>query len=106
MIFAPFFSFPNSVEKVSRCTQLHFGDPLLQEGGTIPKLDTFALAASKKSYNVSIDEHHFHKIEDCTLAFLTDQLLDRTHVFDLDSPVHTQHDFAITTSEPLDLTGH
>jgi hypothetical protein len=69
--------------------QLFFGHPLLQESWTIPELNTFALTSCKKSYNIAIDEHDFREVEDYTLAFLPDQLLDRTRVFDLNSPTHT-----------------
>jgi hypothetical protein len=68
--------------------QLFFGDPLLQKSRAIPKLNTFALASCKKSYNIAIDEHDFREVEDDTLAFISDQLLDRTLVFNLNSPAH------------------
>jgi hypothetical protein len=77
-----------SVGKVSSWVQLFFGDPLLQESGTIPKLSTFALASCKKSYNIAIDEHDFRKVENCSLAFVPDQLLDRTNMFGPNSPAH------------------
>jgi hypothetical protein len=76
------------VGTVSSWVQLFFGDPLLQESGTILKLNTFALASCKKRYNIAIDEHDFCEVEDYTVAFLPDQLLDRTRVFDLNSPTH------------------
>ena len=85
---------------------MFFGDPLPQKSGTIPKLNTFALASCKKTYNITIDEHDFREVEDYTLAIVPDQLLDRTRVFALNSPTHAHHDFAIAASKPFDLTGH
>jgi hypothetical protein len=106
MILSPAFSSRNLRSRKAAAAQLYFGDPLLQEGGTIPKLNTFVLARRKESYNVPINEHYLHKIEDGTAALCPDQLLDRTHVFDLNSPRQSQYNFAIAASEPFDPTGH
>jgi hypothetical protein len=63
--------------------QLFFCNPRQQERRTIPQLHTFAFAIRKKTYSVTLNEHYLHKVEDCTLTLVPDQLLDRSDVFDL-----------------------
>jgi hypothetical protein len=95
-----------AVGKGSSCAQPFFGDPLLQESGTVPKLHTLAFASREKRYNVPINEHHFHKIEDCIVALLADRCLDHTEVFSPNSPAHAEHAFAIIANETFDLKRH
>jgi hypothetical protein len=68
--------------------QSFFCNPRQQESRTIPKLHAFAFAIRKKTYNVTLNEHYLHKIEDCTLTLVPDQPLDRSDVFDLNSPAN------------------
>jgi hypothetical protein len=92
--------------KVNRFAQLLHSDPLLQKSRAILKLDALAVARCKKSDDVTIYEHYLHQVEDCIPAFLSDQLGDCAHVFNLNMAAHAYYDTVTAAGEPFDLTSH